>query len=525
VAGGKFEEAVLQCRISRRPDNCVIVIFGASGDLSARKLFPSLVRLYLTGDLPENFAIVGTARTDMTTDAFREKIREWLTKADGLIDADYDGFLSRVRYQTIAYEEPANYARLAKLLTEVEAEAGLPGNRMFYLAIPPTLYESVSGMLGQAGLSREGADRAKRDVWTRIVVEKPFGRDLSSARKLDEAMLAHFSDEQIFRIDHYLAKETVQNVLLFRFANALFEPVWNRTFVEYMSIVAAEELGVEHRAGYYEDAGVLRDMFQNHMMQLLSLAAMEPPPVFRAREVLDEKSKVYRSLRPFDPEKGFGNLVVGQYDASVDGKLPAYRDEPGISKMSLTPTFAMLTLHVDNWRWQGVPFHICSGKRLARKVTRMVVQFREVPHSIYRDIVGEHVTANRLILEIYPSEAITLTLQAKIPGEGFCLRTVNTRFNFNEGYTGPQVDSYEKVLLDAMLGDHMLFWRQDGVELSWEYLTPILTMCDQGKAMRDNLRMYPAGSWGPREASTLYPNYLKDIQPDEQDGAPAPRRM
>jgi glucose-6-phosphate 1-dehydrogenase len=503
---------VKECRISTRPEDCTIVIFGASGDLSSRKLFPSLARLCLAGDLPENFVVVGAARTAMNTDEFRQKVREWLEASGDIKAAECSDFLSRIHYQSLEYDEPGPYLELARNMAGIEARAGLPGNRMFYLAIPPTLYESVSGMLGASGL----AGRKVKAPWTRIVVEKPFGRDLASSRVLDVAMHEHFDEEQIFRIDHYLAKQTVQNVLLFRFANAMFEPVWNRNYVEYMSIVAAEELGVEHRAGYYEQSGVLRDMFQNHMMQLLALAAMEPPSVFRAREVLDEKTKVYRSLRPFDPEKGFSQLVLGQYGASKDGRMPAYRDEPGVSPKSLTPTFAMLKLYVDDWRWQGVPFYICSGKRLAGKITRMVVQFKEVPHSIYRDIVGEHVTANRLIMEIFPNETINLTLQAKMFGEGFCLRTANMSFNFNEGFTGPPVDSYEKVLLDCMLGDHMLFWRQDGVELSWEYLTPILELCDHSEEMEKNLAFYPAGSWGPRDSNMVHLNYLKDILINER---------
>ncbi|MFZ5425892.1 MAG: glucose-6-phosphate dehydrogenase [Thermodesulfobacteriota bacterium] len=496
-----------ECRISERPHPCAIVIFGASGDLSSRKLFPALARLYANGDLPENFAIVGAARTSMNSEEFREKVHDWLKKSGELATIDWSDFSSRVHYFSMEYAGLGGYLELARFIAGVEARQELPGNRMFYLAIPPTLYESVSGMLGAAGLSGKRVE----ETWTRIVVEKPFGRDLASARELDAAMHQHFKEEQIFRIDHYLAKETVQNVLLFRFANAVFEPVWNRNFVDYVSIVAAEELGVEHRAGYYEEAGVLRDMFQNHMMQLLSLAAMEPPSVFRAREVLDEKTKLFKSLRPFDPEKGFGQLVLGQYAASEDGRLPAYRDEPGVDKNSVTPTFAMLKTYVDNWRWQGVPFYICSGKRLAKKITRMVVQFKEVPHSIYRDIVGEHIMANRLIMEVYPSESIHMTLQAKKSGEGFCLRTASMSFNFKEGFTGPPVDSYEKVLVDCMLGDHMLFWRQDGVELAWSYLTPLLEMCGQAGEMEKNLNFYPAGSWGPRDAKMVHLNYLKDV--------------
>lgn len=508
----KRSDDALGCRMTERPEDCTIVIFGASGDLSSRKLFPALARLFEVGDLPDNFAIVGTARTKMSTDEFREKVRSWLEASGNLGAIDWNAFGPRLSYQPLEYDDPSSYQELRGAMEAVEAQLALPGNRMFYLAIPPTLYESVSGMLGVAGLAK----KKSKELWTRIVVEKPFGRDLDSSRVLDAAMHEHFEEEQIFRIDHYLAKETVQNVLLFRFANSVFEPVWNRNFVDYVSILAAEELGVEHRAGYYEEAGVLRDMFQNHMMQLLAMAAMEPPSVFRAREVLDEKTKLYRSLRPFDPAKGFGQLVLGQYAANEDGSKIAYRQEPGVSPKSNTPTFAMLKTYVDNWRWQGVPFYICSGKRLERKITRIVVQFKEVPHSIYRDIVGEHVQANRLLMEVYPNETINLTLQAKKSGEGFCLRTATMSFNFKDGFAGPPLDSYEKVILDCMLGDHMLFWRQDGVELSWAYLTPILQMCDQCEAMDENLKFYSAGSWGPRDANMIHLNYLKDLLINER---------
>ncbi|WP_243358438.1 glucose-6-phosphate dehydrogenase [Fundidesulfovibrio terrae] len=500
------------CRVTSRPEDCAIVIFGASGDLSSRKLFPALARLFESGDLPERFAIVGTSRTEMTTDSFREKVRQWLEASGNLAKIDWSALAPRLYYQTLEYADPDSYERLRLTIEEAELAMNLPGHRMFYLAIPPTLYESVAGVLGRAGLSGNKC----KNTWTRIVVEKPFGRDLASSRVLDAALHEHFGEDQIFRIDHYLAKDTVQNVLLFRFANAVFEPVWNRNFVDYVSVLAAEELGVEHRAGYYEEAGVLRDMFQNHMMQLLALAAMEPPSVFRAREVLDEKTKLYRSLRPFDPQKGFGHLVLGQYAASEDASVPGYRQEPGVSPASSTPTFAMLKVYVDNWRWQGVPFYICSGKRLKRKITRMVVQFKEVPHSIYRDIVGERILANRLVMEVYPNETIHMTLQAKKAGEGFCLRTASMNFNLKEGDAGPTVDSYEKVLVDCMLGDHMLFWRQDGVELSWEYLTPILAMCEQREVIEENLKFYPSGSWGPRDASMVHPRYLKDLLTDDR---------
>ncbi|WP_243439737.1 glucose-6-phosphate dehydrogenase [Fundidesulfovibrio soli] len=496
-----------ECRMDTRPQDCVIVIFGASGDLSARKLFPALARLLQVGDLPRNFAIVGAARSKMSAEEFRESVRAALARSGHLMELDWGALAQRIHYHDLEYDTLGGYLELSRFITGLEERLGLPGNRMFYLAIPPTLYEPVAGMLGASGLSGRGVEQA----WTRLVVEKPFGSDLASARRLDEALHAHFREEQIFRIDHYLAKETIQNILLFRFANSVFEPVWNRNFVEYVSIVAAEDLGVEHRAGYYEQAGVLRDMFQNHMMQLLALAAMEPPSMFRAGEVLDEKVKVYKCLRPFDPALGFGQLALGQYGPGKEGALPGYREEKNVAPGSTTPTFAMLKVHVDNWRWQGVPFYMTSGKRLARKLTRIVVKFKEVPHSIYRRVLGEHVSANRLVMETYPQEAINLSFQVKNPGPRFCLRTASMSFDFQQGYTGPPLDSYEKVLLDCMLGDHMLFWSQDAVELCWGFLTPVLEMCERCDDPNAHLRIYPAGGWGPREAQELHHGFRKDI--------------
>ncbi|MFH1122422.1 MAG: glucose-6-phosphate dehydrogenase, partial [Pseudomonadota bacterium] len=341
--------------------------------------------------------------------------------------------------------------------------------------------------------------------WSRIIVEKPFGRDLETAVTLDRSLHEYFQESQIFRIDHYLAKETVQNILMFRFANAIFEPIWNRRYIDYVSITAAESLGVEHRAGYYEEAGVLRDMFQNHMMQLLALTAMEPPSLFEADRVLDEKAKLYRSLRPFPVDAIEDYLVLGQYDrGTIEGReVPGYREEPGVSPDSLTPTYAKMKVFVDNWRWQGVRFFVSSGKRLAGKLTEIVIQFKEIPHSMFRETLGEEISSNRLILGIYPDEKITLTFQTKNPGAHVALRPVTMDFHYHQGYQGPLLDAYEKVLLDCMVGDHMLFWRQDGVELCWSFLTPILLGCESCGNREERLLPYEAGTWGPAAKSRL----------------------
>jgi glucose-6-phosphate 1-dehydrogenase len=495
------DTAAASCLIDGPMEPCSIVIFGASGDLAGRKLIPALYNLFINKGLPKAFLIIGAARTAMDEDFFRDKMREALARHEDLDLSRWPEFSRSLHYHEVDYDELESYHRLAKRLSELSQAAGTDSNRVFNLAIPPQLYATVATRLGEAGLAKE--DKG----WARLVVEKPFGHDLASAQELDQAIASSFAEHQVFRIDHYLAKETVQNVLLFRFANAIFEPLWNRNYVDHVIIMATETLGVEHRAGYYEKAGVLRDMFQNHMMQLLSLIAMEPPSRYGADRVRDEKTKVFRSLRPFPIEAVYDHLVLGQYGAGeINGQsVPAYRDEPKVADDSLTPTFALMRCFVDNWRWQGVPFYLVSGKRLKAKRTRLVIQFKEVPHSLFRETLGEHISANRLILGVHPEEDITLTFQTKKPGAKLCLRSVKMLFDYKQGQDGPSLDAYEKALLDCMLGDHMLFWRQDGIELSWAQLDPVLRRCETCDQRAGRLHEYPAGSWGPKEAGLLLP--------------------
>jgi glucose-6-phosphate 1-dehydrogenase len=501
---GVAEEPGLEeeCLPENVMESWTLVIIGASGDLTRRKLIPALFHLHLTGGLPEPFLIVGCARTQMSSEGFRARLEDAMKGNENYNGKAWDTFASFLQYRTIEYEAPSSFEALASELRDLEKRHGMKGNRIFYLAIPPTLYGSTAQMLGKTGLAEENK---KGNGWSRIVVEKPFGRDLQTAMALDRSLHEHFQEHQIFRIDHYLAKETVQNVLMFRFANAIFEPLWDRRYVDSIHITAAESIGIEDRAGYYEDSGVLRDMFQNHMMQLLALTAMEPPSLFEPARVLDEKAKLYGALRPIPLDRLQEFIVLGQYgEGDVDGKrVPAYRKEKGIAANSLTPTYAMMKVFIDNWRWQGVPFYLISGKRLAEKVTEIMIQFREVPHSMFRHVLGEDIRANRLILGIYPEEKITLTFQTKYPGARVCLRSVTMDFLYHQRYEGPVLDAYEKVLLDVMTGDHMLFWREDGVELCWSFLTPILKECETCSSRAEMLLPYQAGSWGPEAARRL----------------------
>ncbi|MCL5124246.1 MAG: glucose-6-phosphate dehydrogenase [Deltaproteobacteria bacterium] len=487
------------CLVEGPVEPFTIVIFGATGDLTTRKLAPALYNLYLTGAIPDSLVIVGAARSRMSHTEFRDRIKTALIGTDMSM---WDRFASSLYYQSVQFNSPDSFLALSKELQTLEKGLNPKGNKIFYLAIPPSFYASVSEMLGKAGLSLENQNG---NGWVRIVVEKPFGRDLKTATDLNETLHRHFGEDQIFRIDHYLAKETVQNVLMLRFANAIFEPLWSRMFIDNVQIIAAESLGVENRAEYYEEAGVLRDMFQNHMMQLLALTAMEPPSRLQPDFVQDEKSKVFRSLRPFSEWDLKESLLLGQYSSgAVDGKnVPGYREEPGVNPVSITPTFAGIRIFIDNWRWHGVPFYLVSGKRLAKKMTEIIICFKKAPHSMFRGILGEMASANILTLGIYPDEKISLSFETKNPGARVCLRSVRMDFDYRQNYNGPVLDAYEKAIIDCIQGDHMLFWRQDGVELCWSFLDPVLEDCENCADQGRRLHFYPAGSWGPEAAESF----------------------
>jgi glucose-6-phosphate 1-dehydrogenase len=479
-----------------------IVIFGASGDLAWRKLVPALFNLYDSGHLPDQFFILGVSRTNWDDTKFRTHMQDAVNQHCNIQSGKCSDFLPHLYYQRLDYHQPDDYQSLAKRLKELGQETGGKDNLLFNLALPPSLPPVVSENLARAGLSQPGPDHKG---WIRVVVEKPFGHDLESSRHLNQTMAQAFNEDQIFRVDHYLAKETVQNIIMFRFANAIFEPIWNRNFVDKVVIIASEELGVGHRAGYYEESGVLRDMFQNHMLQLLSLIAMEPPSLWAAERVRDEKTKVFRSLRPFTPQAVDQHLILGQYGPAQGRK--GYKEEPGVNADSLTPTFAMLKICVDNWRWQGVPFYLVSGKRMAQKVTRMVINFKEVPHSMFRQVLGQDITQNQLFLNIHPEEAISLSFQTKGAGPVLCLRNVRMLFDYAMDFSGLGLGAYEKALLDCMQGEQMLFWRQDAVELCWSFLEPVLNRCETCGDRAGRLKTYASGSWGPEEIKKILPEW------------------
>jgi len=475
------------CLLERVPPSCGIIIFGASGDLAHRKLYPSLITLLRDKVLPKNYYVLGTARTEMTDEAFRKNIRE---KLDAKLPADLvQSFLERCYYVSGDYGQPALYQALKTRLAELDKKHDTGARHLFYLSVPPTIYEKISEQLGQSGLSRSGPE----DQWTRVVVEKPFGSNLATAKHLNDCLHKHFQEKQIYRIDHYLGKETVQNILMFRFANAIFEPVWNHHYIDNIQITAAETDGVGHRAGYYEQAGVVRDMFQNHLLQLLSLVAMEPPSSFAPNAVRDEKSKVIASLKSLSPAELDGCSVRGQYKG--------YRQEKGVKPDSTIETFAALRVEVDNWRWQNTPFFLRSGKKLKTRETEILVEFKHVPTSIFKPLMAEQMSANVLRFAIQPDEGIQLSFEAKHPGPKLCMSTVTMQFDYSETFGTEPPESYARLFLDVMLGDPTLFARQDWLTGSWRFIDPLL---DRWKEQKDKgLLFYEPGSTGPAEADAL----------------------
>jgi glucose-6-phosphate 1-dehydrogenase len=476
-----------------------MVLFGADGDLAWRKLIPALFSLDRQQSLPDRFALIGLDRADLTDDALREQLRDHLRREDGqqtVPEEDWNAFAERIQYLRADFGDREAYRRLAESLGRFDAEWEAPANRLFYLATPPSLFGMIARLLGEAGLAE---DREHG----RIVVEKPFGSDLDSAVELNSTLTATFSESQIFRIDHYLGKETVQNILAFRFANPLFEPIWDRRYVDHVTITVAEEVGVEHRGAYYDHAGSLRDMVQNHLLQLLCLVAMEPPVSYEADEIRNKKVDVLRAIRPIPHDAVPQAAARGQYGSGwVRGeRVRAYRSEPDVAAGSNTETFAALKLHVDNWRWQDVPFYLRTGKRLGGHVSEVSIRFRAVPHQSFPAEAALDWQPSRLVICIQPDEGIVLKFQAKQPGPQMRLRPVDMRFSYPEMFKTPSPDAYETLLWDVMMNDATLFMRADQVEAAWRLLMPVLDVWTNSPAT--DFPNYPAGTWGPEAAETL----------------------
>jgi len=479
---------------------CAMVIFGASGDLTKRKLVPALYNLSRHRLLSSDFAVVGFARRTGDTPSFRAQMREDLKKfCDCAPEPEYlDWIESRIHYVSGDVGDPASLQRLKQQLAELEREHGTQGNVLFYLATPPDQFGPIVRALDAAGLARETPG-----TWRRVIVEKPFGRDLVSARALNEELRAVLSERQIYRIDHYLGKETVQNLLVFRFSNGIFEPIWNRRYVDHVQITVAETLGVEARGGYYDGAGALRDMVPNHIFQLISLVAMECPISFDANAVRDEQSKVLRAVAPLSQEDVLSRTVRGQYGAGVAGKksLVDYRKEPQVRPDSSTETFVAMRMEIENWRWKDVPFYLRVGKAMKRRVTEIVVQFKRPPFALFRGTAVEKLSPNRLVINVQPDEGIRLHFGAKIPGAIMRIGTVDMEFQYRDHFGSEPATGYERLLYDAVLGDPTLFQRSDMVEAGWSIVQPMLDVWQALPAR--NFPNYAAGSFGPREADQL----------------------
>ncbi|MCU1495321.1 MAG: zwf [Acidimicrobiaceae bacterium] len=495
VAGPDATVHPIDPGIGRHPDPLALVIFGASGDLAHRKILPALAQLAERGSLPDNFAIVGVARSEWSDEEFRELCKK---AAPSSSSATWERLVEGFRYVSGDYGDDTTFATLATVLREIDKERGTSGNRIYYLATIPALFGTVACSLAEHG----GNEPAEGGSFARLVVEKPFGSDLESAKKLDAELHKAFREDQIFRIDHYMGKETVQNVLALRFANSIFEPIWNRRYVDHVQVTVAESIGVEHRGGFYETAGALRDIVQNHVMQVLSLTLMEPPSSMDAGGIRDEKVKLLRSVLIPDLDEAVNNVVRAQYARGVvDAReVPGYREEEGVDPNSQTETFVAMLLLVDNWRWAGVPIYVRTGKRLAKRATEVSMVFQRPPHLPFAGKLARDLRPDTLTLRIQPDEGIALSFGAKVPGPAFRVRTVAMDFSYAEAFPGGTADAYERLLLDAMTGDATLFIRSDEVDQAWEIVAPIQRAFLDGEPP---LAHYRAGSWGPIEADRL----------------------
>jgi len=477
-------------RRRRTPEPCALTIFGASGDLTQRKLFPALYALAVRHLLPDHFAVVGVARTQMTTEAFVERMRDAVQAhgRDEFHQETWDELAAGVRYLGMEFDDDAGWEGLAAALTELDEERGTAGNRIHYLAVPPKAFEEIVRQVGK---------RRRTSGWTRLICEKPFGHDLDSARSLNATIARSFAEEEVFRIDHYLGKETVQNMLVLRFANGIFEPIWNRQFVDHVQITVGESLGVEGRAGFYESAGAIRDIVQNHLLQLVALTAMEPPIAFDPESVRNEKVKVLRSLHTPGPK----HIVRGQYGpGDIEGaEVPGYREEEGVAPDSETETYVAGKLYVDNWRWADTPFYFRTGKRLPRRETTIAIQFKRAPKPPF-DAAEEGMRPNVLLLHIQPDEGVSLAIGAKVPGAGMTIRTVHMDFLYGGAFRQGLPEAYERLILDALLGDATLFTRTDEVEEQWSLVDAVVAFWRRDRPAFPN---YAAGTWGPRAAEEL----------------------
>jgi glucose-6-phosphate 1-dehydrogenase len=490
----------------RSPDPCIVVIFGASGDLTKRKLLPALYHLEQAGNLPEKFAVVGVARRPLEQ-TFAADMKEGIVSGGGVDESDpkLNEFVDRISYHAMNFDDAAGYESLQQALAQVDEKFGTQGNRLFYLATAPEYFSDIIKFLGEHGMAKEADadcdDPGKNKKWVRIIVEKPFGHDLESAKALNDEVNKVFCEEQIFRIDHYLGKETVQNILVFRFANGIFENVWNRNYIDHIEITAAESIGIEGRGPFYEQAGALRDVVQNHVMQLLSFVAMEPPISFEAASVRAEKLKVFRAIKTVH----FADTVRGQYGPGVvDGKqVVGYRQEDRVHPRSQTETYAALRIEIENWRWAGVPIYIRAGKRMAKRVTEITIQFKQPPLLLFKDegACVEEIKSNIISMRIQPDEGIALRFEAKVPGPSMNISPVDMNFSYSQAFGVSSANGYERLLLDAMLGDGTLFAHRDEVEATWALLTPVLQYW--AKNPIKDFPNYAAGTWGPSTGDAL----------------------